>query len=217
MAQAISEDIRKQLAKPQVWFCKYFPVRIRNVGEDAIEARNLVWAFKDAKEEATERVAQMTAGYLVCQYGEKVKDMTFICVPASSEEKNESRYKHFCQRVSELSGIADGFSFVHVSSERLAVHEHRHDKLSAMTDVVEFDTGQIKGKTFCIFDDVISTGLSYGMFADRLERLGANVAGGIFLGRTHYRSKKTDYGKDKEHQGAVRMLQRTPPCSARQA
>ena len=190
MAQTISEDIRKQLAKPQVWFCKYFPVRIRNVGEDAIEARKLVWAFKDAKEEATERVAQMTAGYLVCKYGEKVKDMTFVCVPASSEKKNVSRYKHFCQRVSELSGIANGFSLVHVSGERPTVHEHRHDKLSAITDLVEFDAGQIKGKTVCIFDDVISTGQSYGTFADRLERLGANVAGGIFLGRTHYRYKK---------------------------
>lgn len=190
MAQAISESIKRQLAKPQVWFCKYFPVRIRNVGEDAIEARNLVWAFKDAQEEPTERVAQMTAGYLLSQYGDKVKDMTFICVPASSEEKNESRYKHFCQRVSELSGIANGFSLVHVSGERQAVHEHRHDKSITVADLVELDALQIKGKTICIFDDVISTGQSYGMFADRLERLGANVAGGIFLGRTHYKYKK---------------------------
>lgn len=190
MAQAISENIRKQLAKPQVWFCKYFPVRIRNVGEDAIKARNLVWAFKDAKEEATERVAQMTAEYLTCQYGDKVKDMTFICVPASSKEKNESRYKHFCQRVSELSGIANGFSLVHISGERPAVHGHRHDKTAAVADLTELDAGQIKGKTVCIFDDVISTGQSYGMFADRLERLGANVTGGIFLGRTHYRYEK---------------------------
>ena len=29
------------------FFLKYFPARIRNVGEDAIEARNLIWAFKD--------------------------------------------------------------------------------------------------------------------------------------------------------------------------
>ena len=188
MAQAINESIKRQLAKPQVWFCKYFPVRIRNVGEDAIEARNLVWAFKDAKEEATERVARMTAGYLVCQYGDKVKDMTFICVPASSEEKNESRYKHFCQRVSELCGIANGFSFVHVSGGgRPALHEHRHGKTAVMVDTVTFDEGQISGKTICVFDDVISTGQSYGMFADRLERLGAKVVGGVFLSRTHYR------------------------------
>lgn len=190
MAQVVSENIKRQLVKPQVWFCKYFPVRIRNVGEDAIEARNLVWAFKDAKEEATERVAQMTAEYLICQYGEKVKDMTFICVPASSREKNESRYKNFCRRVSELSGIADGFPLVYISGERPAVHEHRHDKSAFVADDMKFDTEQIKGKTVCVFDDVISTGQSYGVFADRLEQLGANVIGGIFLSRTHYRYKK---------------------------
>ncbi len=190
MAQKISEDIRRQLAKPQVWFCKYFPVRIRNVGEDAVEARKLVWAFKDAKEDATERVAQMTAEYIVRQYGDKVKEMTFVCVPASSEEKNENRYRHFCRRVSELSGIADGFSLVHVLKERPAVHEHRRDRLIVINGSAELDAGQIKGKTICIFDDVISIGLSYGMFADRLERLGANVAGGVFLGRTHYKYKK---------------------------
>ena len=190
MAQAINESIKRQLAKPQVWFCKYFPVRIRNVGEDAIKAHNLVWAFKDAKEEATERVARMTSGYLVCQYGDKVKDMTFICVPASSEEKNVSRYKHFCQRVSELCGIANGFSFVHVSGERPALHEHRHGKTPVMVDTMTFDAGLINGKTICVFDDVISTGQSYGMFADRLERLGAKVVGGVFLSRTHYRYKK---------------------------
>ena len=67
---------------------------------------------------------------------------------------------------------------------------NRHGKTAAVADLTELDAGQIKGKTVCIFDDVISTGKSYGMFADRLERLGANVTGGIFLGRTHYRYEK---------------------------
>ena len=32
MAQ-IDNNLKQQLAKPQTWFCKYFPKRIRNVGE----------------------------------------------------------------------------------------------------------------------------------------------------------------------------------------
>lgn len=39
MAQ-VEENIRKQLAKPQTWFCKYFPKRIRNVGEKEVADRN---------------------------------------------------------------------------------------------------------------------------------------------------------------------------------
>ena len=120
----------------------------------------------------------------------KSMEQAEVASTVPTEKKNESRYKHFCQRVSELSGIANGFSLVHVSGERPAVHEHRHDKSISVADLVELDAVQVKGKTICIFDDVISTGQSYGMFADRLERLGANVAGGIFLGRTHYKYKK---------------------------
>ena len=38
MAQ-IDNNLKKQLAKPQTWFCKYFPKRIRNVGEKEIADR----------------------------------------------------------------------------------------------------------------------------------------------------------------------------------
>lgn len=182
-------SIKTQLEKPQVWFCKYFPARIKNVGEEAVAARRLVWGFKDAKAEATERVARMTASQIVCQYGENARNMTFICVPASSQEKNESRYKTFCQRVSELSGIRNGYGLVKVSGERLAVHEHRHNKNLSKTQIVEFDTEAIMGTQVCLFDDVITTGQSYGLFAHQIEKCGAQVLGGIFLGKTFYRYK----------------------------
>lgn len=38
-------------------------------------------------------------------------------------------------------------------------------------------------------DDVITKGLSYATYANQLESLGANVLGGIFLARTHYKVK----------------------------
>ncbi len=41
----INENLKKQLAKKMYHFVKYFPVRIRNVGEDAIENRKLVWGL----------------------------------------------------------------------------------------------------------------------------------------------------------------------------
>ena len=36
MAKTIDIELQKQLDKPQVWFCKYFPARIRNVSERAL-------------------------------------------------------------------------------------------------------------------------------------------------------------------------------------
>ena len=42
MAKVIDESIKKQLSKSMYFFLKYFPVRVRNVGEDAVEARQLI-------------------------------------------------------------------------------------------------------------------------------------------------------------------------------
>ena len=64
MAKVIDESLKKQLSKKMVHFLKYFPVRIKNVGEDAVAARNLIWAFKDSRDDAYEKVAQMTADHL---------------------------------------------------------------------------------------------------------------------------------------------------------
>ena len=92
MAKVIDESIKKQLSKRMDFFLKYFPVRVRNVGEDAVEARQLIWAFKDARDNAFEKVARMTATHLIKICGEKIKDIVFVCVPASTQDKNESRY-----------------------------------------------------------------------------------------------------------------------------
>lgn len=108
MARIIDDNIKRQLSKRMDFFLKYFPVRVRNVGEDAVAARQLIWDFKDARDNAFEKVAQMTATHLIQVCGEKIKDIVFVCVPASTQAKNESRYKAFCNRVSELCGIING-------------------------------------------------------------------------------------------------------------
>lgn len=90
MAQ-VEESIRKQLAKPQTWLCKYFPKRIRNVGEKEIADRTRVYQFKDGI--AHEEVAQMTAASMLQQYGAACSTIVFTPVPASTSQKNELRYK----------------------------------------------------------------------------------------------------------------------------
>lgn len=64
MAKVIDEKVKRQLEKKTTFFLKYFPVRIKNVGENAVEARKLVWAFKDAEDGACEKVARMTSDYI---------------------------------------------------------------------------------------------------------------------------------------------------------
>ena len=185
MAQ-IDENIKKQLDKPQVWFCKYFPKRIQNVGEKEIADRNLVYAFKDGK--AYEKVAQMTASSMKERYGETCIDIVFSPVPASTDKKNEIRYKAFCQRVCELTGAINGYDHMKVCGERLSIHEHRKtEKEIRKVSILEFDEKWFDGKRVLVYDDVITRGMSYALYACQLESFGANVLGGIFLARTHYK------------------------------
>ena len=184
----LDESVLKQLRKVKVYFLKYYPARIRNVGKQQITDRQTIYDFKDGK--AYEEVAQMTAFHLRAQFGEKVHEIIFSCVPASSAEKNELRYKRFSERVCELSGAINGYSYVHVQGERLTVHEHtRKDEKQPirMTQTVEYDRAFFKAKSVLLFDDVITRGVSYATTANLLESYGANVLGGFFLGKTFYK------------------------------
>lgn len=186
MAKTIDIELQKQLDKPQTWFCKYFPVRIRNVGEREKADRQLVFDFKDGR--AYEEVARHTAAVITERYGASCADIVFSPVPASTREKNEVRYKAFCQRVCELTGAVNGYEHVSVSGERLSIHENRKaEKEIRKVNVLEFDSAFFHGKSVVVFDDVISKGLSYATYAHQLESLGANVLGGLFLARTHYK------------------------------
>ena len=148
--------------------------------------------FLDARDDAYKLVAQMVDGYLKREYGEQVKDMVFLCVPASRQEVNKSRYKEFCKEVSRLSGIKNGYSHLILMEDRLAVHERRRgrEKEISKVSIMDFDKPFFKGKQVLIFDDIITTGGSYAIFAEEVEKHGARVVGGLFLARTHYIYKK---------------------------
>ena len=72
---------------------KYYPVRIKNVGEQQKADRQTIWDLKDGR--AYEQVALMTAKHLQELFGSRLTSIVFTCVPASTQEKNELRYKRF--------------------------------------------------------------------------------------------------------------------------
>lgn len=69
------ENITRQLDKLKVFFLKYYPIRIKNVGLEEKVARQIVWDFKDGNH--YEAVAQMTAKRLVEHFGEQVRNIVF--------------------------------------------------------------------------------------------------------------------------------------------
>ena len=183
---AMDKSITGQANKIMVWLMKYYPVRIKNVGEQQKADRQTIWDFKDGR--AYEQVAQMTARHLQELFGSRITSIVFSCVPASTAEKNELRYKRFSERVCELTHAINGYPHMQVSAGRLAVHEHRRDETEARTtQMADYDTDFFKGKDVLLFDDIITKGISYATTADNLEACGANVLGGLFLAKTFYK------------------------------
>ncbi|MDY2849783.1 MAG: ribonucleotide-diphosphate reductase subunit alpha [Bacteroidaceae bacterium] len=182
--------IKGQEDKELSSFLRYYPTRIKNVGIDGVFDRQTIFDFKDGCNQT--QVAQFVAKELVRKFGRKVGKVVFSCVPASSQERNESRNKAFSALVCQLSGAIDGFSHVKVSGERSAVHgtkikkEVRANRLEE-GNTIEVDANFFRNKMVCIWDDVVTIGTSFCTYTAQLERVGAHVTNGIFLGKTSYR------------------------------
>ena len=112
MAHKNDYQIQKQLDKPQTWFCKYYPARIRNVGEKEIADRQLVFDFKDGR--AYEEVAQRTAENMLTLYGKGCVNIVFAPVPASTSEATNSTTRLSATGVCELTGAENGYEHVRV-------------------------------------------------------------------------------------------------------
>ena len=76
------------------------------------------------------------------------------------------------------------FSYIRVSGDRLAVHEKFDRKSLQKVQVIEFDKDFFHGKKILVFDDILTKGFSYARFACQLEKIGGEVLGGFFLGKT---------------------------------
>ena len=92
MAKTIDIELQKQLDKPQAWFCKYFPARIRNVSEREIADRKLVFDFKDGR--AYEEVAQRTAANMTGRYGTSCTNIVFSPIIYESSVASFIPYRH---------------------------------------------------------------------------------------------------------------------------
>ena len=186
MAQ-VNETIKRFWNKHIVAFYPYVPARFKNVSEDIKQYRELVYFFKSG--ERYEEVAQLTAHKLKEEFGDKVKEIVFTCIPASSAEKNELRYKKFSERVCELSGAVNGYEHLKVIADKKAIHESRK-KRSKQTDIMQnivIDGEWFRNRSVVTMDDCLTSGKSWTALGSKLEEFGAEILAGYFLSKTTYK------------------------------
>lgn len=186
MAQ-VNETIKRFWNKHIVAFYPYVPARFKNVSEDIKQYRELVYSFKSG--ERYEEVAQLTAHKLKEEFGDKVTEIVFTCIPASSVEKNELRYKKFSERVCELSGAVNGYEHLKVIADKKSIHESRK-KRSKQTDImqnIDIDGEWFRNRSVVTMDDCLTSGKSWTALGSKLEEFGAEILAGYFLSKTTYK------------------------------
>ena len=188
--KTITEAYKKQWEKMMFSFFNYLPTKYK-ANREEWRVRKFIWNFKDGKN--TVKAAKLVADKLTAMFGEDCKNIVFACIPASSEQRNFTRYKVFADEVCRLSGAVNAFDHIHVHGARLAIHETKCSKNLETVQTIDFDKEFFNGKKILVFDDILTQGYSYAKFSCALERakfscalerFGASVIGGFFLGKT---------------------------------
>lgn len=170
-----------QCRKYMFAFFDYLPTKYE-ANQREWDVRKFIWGFKDGK--FTHLAAELVAKKLREVFGVQTQDIVFACIPASSAVKNEIRYRQFSDEVCRLAGTGNAYHAISVEGSRLAIHESRSAKTVSEVEVINFDKSFFKDKKVVVFDDIITQGYSYARFACMLESFGAQVLGGLFLGKT---------------------------------
>ena len=196
-------------------FCKlkikylldYYPTTVEfEADDDEWDDRWTVWIFKndpgktpeEAHQRVLNRVVPKFAGLLKDTFGEEsLKYLTLVCIPASTDEKNNARYKEFSERLCQETGIENGFSHIHLTRDRVAKREGGNaDDVSIAN--YSFDDSFFNGKRVILLDDIITKGNSMRIAKAKLEKLGAQVICGLSVGKTRHERRNGRPDMDEE-------------------
>jgi len=154
--------------------------------------RWLVWNFKNTPgktstsdhKNALNKIIPMLKQKLMSTFGEdRLKHLTLVCIPASSQDKTQARYEEFSNRLCSELGMTNAYPHIRVVSEKESKYAGGP---SLDISKFSFDEGFFRDKYVLLFDDVITKGESMLKFNIKMRSLGAKVVGGMSIGITKH-------------------------------
>lgn len=163
------------------------------------EIRNLIWNFKASdneyyKPEDITGLHKMAVMKLVPQiklvtdnfFGEDTRNLTLVCVPASTAIVTQRRYNDFSEELCNITGMSNGLDHLRILKDGKTKNKVYEQKGKSVACEVEFEEGYFSGRKVLLFDDVISTGKSIEAFAEKIRNEGAEIVGVITIGKTEH-------------------------------
>ena len=157
----------------------YYPKnRFPSVTAQQEADRRAVWNFKDGS--YTYGLNRL-ADFLDANFTkEEMKNVVVCVIPASTQYKNDIRYKTMCAKIAEKLPVINGYNYITINTDR---SDSRTQKSSDTVWNLSFSSS-VRGKTVVLFDDITTRGTSFIQVANKLKEAGASNVHGFFLGKT---------------------------------
>ena len=157
----------------------YYPKnRFPSVTAQQEADRRAVWNFKDGSHTyGLNRLADFLDGNFT---KEEMKNVVVCVIPASTQYKNDIRYKTMCAKIAEKFPVINGYNYITINTDR---SDSRIQKSSDTVWNLSFSSS-VRGKTVVLFDDITTRGTSFIQVANKLKEAGASNVHGFFLGKT---------------------------------
>jgi phosphoribosylpyrophosphate synthetase len=157
----------------------YYPKnRFPSVTAQQEADRRAVWNFKDGSYSyGLNRLADFLDGNFT---KEEMKNVVICVIPASTQYKNDIRYKTMCAKIAEKFPVINGYNYITINTDR---SDSRTQKSSDTVWNLSFSSS-VRGKTVVLFDDITTRGTSFIQVANKLKEAGASNVHGFFLGKT---------------------------------
>ncbi|UBD66580.1 hypothetical protein K6V25_07085 [Bacteroides salyersiae] len=168
----------------------YYPLTSNfSVTQEEWAIRKLIWDFKynpdkthmEAHKAAVLRIVLLLRDFLIDVFKNHTSSLTFVCIPASTSLKNEIRYKMFSEMLCWRLGMTNAYPKIQIIHDKI---EKRLGGTKLYIENIAFDEKFFLNRNILLFDDVITTGDSMRKFDLKMKELGANVVGGISIGKT---------------------------------
>ena len=157
----------------------YYPKnRFPSVTAQQEADRRALWNFKDGS--YTYGLNRL-ADFLDANFTkEEMKNVVVCVIPASTQYKNDIRYKTMCAKIAEKLPVINGYNYITINTDR---SDSRTQKSSDTVWNLSFSSS-VRGKTVVLFDDITTRGTSFIQVANKLKEAGASNVHGFFLGKT---------------------------------
>ena len=111
---------------------------------------------------------------------EEMKNLTICVIPASTQYKNDCRYKTLCSKIADKFPINNGYNYISIAYDRSDSREQK--SMNTISNLIF--SSEVCGKRIILFDDITTRGTSFIQVAEQLEAKGAIDIYGFFLGKT---------------------------------